>query len=476
MEPSIDNYISYLGNNKFRFLNIEVDFGEKVIWDYLEGGKLWTYNLNYFEFLNQGDSKIFVGDFNRLIKNYIAQLPYLKTGNDPFPTSLRIINWIKYFIKHELKDHEVLKSLYSQCYILKENKECHLLGNHLLENGFALTISGLFFQDKELFNDGKKILLDQLNEQILNDGAHFELSPMYHSLMLYRLFDVINMIQSNLPEINKTFLNQDIFLFFLKHKASLMCSWLENMIFSYDSFPLFNDSTNQIAPSPFSLLDYAKKLSISSNAVKLFESGYRRLKNEAFDIIIKAGNIGPDYIPGHAHADSLSFVCNISEVPLIVDPGITTYEKNENRHFERSTINHNTVSVGNQNSSMIWNGFRVAKRAKTTILSCSSDSIEAYHNGYKVLHKRSLTLKNKALQIIDNLTKQNAEAHFHFHPDLAVKVIDNKAFIQNKKVSFVNAKSVEIFNYRYSTGFNNSLTGKKITVKFYDYLITTIEI
>ena len=39
-----DNYFSFL-NNKYKFHN-EVD------WNFDGFGKLWTYNLNYFEFLN----------------------------------------------------------------------------------------------------------------------------------------------------------------------------------------------------------------------------------------------------------------------------------------------------------------------------------------------------------------------------------------------------------------------------------------
>ena len=36
-----------------------------------------------------------------------------------------------------------------------------------------------------------------LNEQILDDGGHYELSPMYHKLMLYRILDCINLAKSN---------------------------------------------------------------------------------------------------------------------------------------------------------------------------------------------------------------------------------------------------------------------------------------
>ena len=39
-------------NSTFKFLNIGKEFSE-IDWEYPDYGRLWTYNLNYFEFLNQ---------------------------------------------------------------------------------------------------------------------------------------------------------------------------------------------------------------------------------------------------------------------------------------------------------------------------------------------------------------------------------------------------------------------------------------
>src|SRR5690606_15074754 len=43
----------YLGENEFRFLNQVKNFGEIIDWNFSGYGKLWTYNLEYFEFLHQ---------------------------------------------------------------------------------------------------------------------------------------------------------------------------------------------------------------------------------------------------------------------------------------------------------------------------------------------------------------------------------------------------------------------------------------
>ena len=39
-------------DNSFIFLNVAHSFLAKIDWNYNELGKLWTYNLNYFDFLN----------------------------------------------------------------------------------------------------------------------------------------------------------------------------------------------------------------------------------------------------------------------------------------------------------------------------------------------------------------------------------------------------------------------------------------
>src|SRR5690606_35793584 len=45
----------YLGNNKFCFLNLKKQFDQDIDWNFIEYGKLWNYNLEYFDFLFQND-------------------------------------------------------------------------------------------------------------------------------------------------------------------------------------------------------------------------------------------------------------------------------------------------------------------------------------------------------------------------------------------------------------------------------------
>ena len=71
------------------------------------------------------------------------------------------------------------------------------MGNHLLENAFALLFSSYYFQNEKFYNKSTFLLKSQLNEQILKDGGHFELSPMYHQIVFHRLLDSIQLIKLN---------------------------------------------------------------------------------------------------------------------------------------------------------------------------------------------------------------------------------------------------------------------------------------
>ena len=263
--------------------------------------KLWLYNLNYFDYLLQPTMTREKG--LKLIHDFIENGEFNTFALDSYPTSLRIINWIKFISLHSIHDPVILASLHDQCIILSRNIEYHLLGNHILENGFALFTAGLFFRELNVYKKGKQILISQLNEQILPDGGHYELSPMYHAIILNRLLGIINILQNN-PGTNQEFLP------LLKGKASMLIQWIKEMTFSTGNFPLFNDATRRIAPDTQQLLDYAARLDIAiqkSNSFQLSTSGYRKYNSSRYEIIIDAGKIGPQYIPGHAHADMLNF-------------------------------------------------------------------------------------------------------------------------------------------------------------------------
>ena len=437
----------FISGYEFCFLNLKHDFKDKVDWNFSSYGKLWTYNLNYFEFLNQKDDV-------RLIYDFIEKIPFVKDGLEPFPISLRAVNWIKFLIKYEINDSTINDSLYAQYYILLDNLEYHLLGNHLLENGFSLIFGGYYFNDDNLKNTGKKILCDELNEQILSDGAHFELSPMYHQLMLFRLLDVINFIQNN----GKDF----VFLNFLKEKAILMLGYLKAITYKNGDMPMLNDSASGIAPTSGDLFLYAKNLGIDKFEASSFASGYKKVSRGRYECVLDVADVKASYIAGHTHADTFSFEIYIDGKPFIVDCGISTYENNQRRAYEKSTRAHNTIEINSCSSSDTWGSFRLANRAKIVNMKTGDNFVSATHDGYKkfgVLHTRSWKFDENLITINDGLNKNTqAVSRLHFHPSITKDEIFKCINLEDK--------DFQIKEYMYALGYNRLQSAFVLEISF----------
>ena len=473
-KDGIYNYTSFDSKElTFKFLNISHSFNDKIDWNYQEYGKLWTYNLNYFDFLNQ--DSISKEDGIPLIEDYIKNENILLDGKEPYPISLRGINWIKFLSKNKISNSDIDTILYNDFIVLSENLEYHLLGNHLLENAFSLFFGAYYFQDDLFYQKAKRLLKQELDEQILNDGAHFELSPMYHQTLFFRLLDCINLIK-----LNKSWIVDD-FVIFLEKKASLMCSWLKHITYKNGDIPMVNDSTYMIAPSSKNLINFSKKLGVNSVLQPLTDSGYRKINAEKYELFMDVGNIGPDYQPGHAHCDTFSFELQVNKLPLFVDAGITTYDKNSKRQNERETASHNTVQINDWEQSEVWGGFRVGRRAKITSLIEKDFYISAKHNGYKkkgLVHERTFKWSDDKITILDTLNKatnDNARAYFHLHSSIDMPIIKNEKVILNDKgifISFSAYSNIKIVSYELSSGFNISMPAHKIVVDF-DHTLTT---
>ena len=470
---TIQKTSTYSGNLEFCFLNIRHKFEGTIDWNYNEYGKLWTYNLNYFDFLNQ--SSIKQSEALILMKDYVERTEELKDGLEPYPISLRCINWIKYLSKNNIQDEAINTSLYNQYLRLLDNLEYHILGNHLLENGLSLLFGAYYFKDDVLYLKAKNIIEEELEEQILQDGAHFELSPMYHQIILDRVLDCICLVQENPWKENLELLYQ------MKLKAEEMMSWLNEVTFKDGIIPMVNDSAFGIAPDTSSLLDYGENLKIIPRKIQLSASGYRKFTNDTYELFTDVGEVGPKYQPGHAHADTFSFLLK-TDKPFIVDTGLSTYNMGEVREEERSTIFHNTVTINDENSSKVWSGFRVANRANVTIEKDIENELVASHNGYKnkgIKHTRSFKVNASEILINDFINKDlEAQAHFHFHPDCKLEVNSSNKEVKfnDITITFDGSNELNKSTYQYAQGYNNKLEADKITITFINSLETKIKI
>lgn len=456
----------------FTFLNRSHRFEGPVDWNFAGYGKLWAYNLNYFDFLNQGsgmDRELGLA----LIRAFIGQLTSDNVGTEPFPTSLRIINWVKFLTRYDIRDSHIDASLLAQSKILQDNLEYHLLGNHLLENAFALLFSAYYYEDKQFYKRAVNILKKELEVQILPDGGHFELSPMYHQIILDRLLDCINLAKNNAG------FGRDL-IGLLEAKAAMMLSWLRQITFGNGDIPLVNDAANNIAPTSAQLFDYAEQLNLKEAALPLGASGYRKIVKDNYELFVDVGPIGPDYIPGHAHSDTFSFELYTNGHPFIVDTGTSTYEDNALRFWQKSTRAHNTVQIGYYDQTEVWSSFRVARRAHITERIESGNEITVSHNGYNRIgaeHHRRFQHNQDSIMIMDEVKMKHptpALSFLHFHPDIDVRLENNTITAGAAIITLGGAEKISIEPYDYAPAFNRLIPSRVAVVHFYRFLKTEI--
>jgi len=379
------------GARTFRFLN---EVRQIKTWNDPGIPKLWLYNLHYFEHTEP-----------HLMREWVREnQPGHGNGWEPYPLSLRIVNWIKSGLP---LDEE---SLATQAQYLSESVEYHLLANHLFANAKALVFAGTYFDCEPWLRQGLSILEEQIPEQILSDGGHFERSPMYHSIILEDLLDLISLSHAYpgiLPDWSEP--------------AARMLSWLRQMSHPDGRISFFNDAAFGVAPELRELEAYADRLGIASAAVPLGDSGYVRLEGGQTVVLFDAAPVGPDYQPGHAHADSLSFEMSYRGQRLIANSGVSTYEAGPERLRQRGTAAHNTVRIDQRDSSEVWAGFRVGRRARPCGVSTDNHTwVEAAHDGYRpVIHRRRLELRPGHLlvtDLIEGSDRHEVAIFFHMFP------------------------------------------------------------
>ena len=386
----------YFGHFSFEFIGLKQSFDHRIDWNFQGHGKLWNYNLQYFSYLL--DEGIPVDERLRLLRDFSEQLLASTIPPEPYPVSLRIVNTLLFHSRYPITDTIILEALQKQIDYLANNLEYHLLANHLLENAFSLVIASVYLSDQSLYRRSYRLLIDQLKEQILTDGGHYECSVMYQSILLSKLLLCIEVARK------VVWVGTDE-LSILEEKAAKMLGWINAYSFPDGSWALMNDAAEKIAPTTASLLEAANVLNIVPIEVGLDNSGFRKMKGANWELLIKTGGVQPVYQPGHVHADVSSYCLWYKGQQIIVDPGISTYAISARRNIERGTSVHNTVSINGYNQSDVWGGFRVGKRARVMSLEDSSHcvrvAVHPYFN-YRCKHERKFVKINDHSLVIED--------------------------------------------------------------------------
>jgi uncharacterized heparinase superfamily protein len=388
---------------RVRLLDREVDFGDRIDWDYRDEGPLWAYHLHQFDYLR--DPGLSAGPRTEVVLDWIARHRG-GVGWSPHPTSLRILAWTKLLLGEGglVTDAgaraRVRASVARQTATLASRLETHLLANHYLSNLLALAVASVAFEGPGLASEHAEALRNELAEQIGPDGAHYERSPMYHSLLLESVLDLLNLGVERLP----TVLAAE-----LRDAAERMLGALRVWTHPDGQIALFADSAFGIAQAPAALERYAAALGLSPRGPEpegvLGAAGYVRLERAPFTLIASVAGPMPSYQPGHAHCDALAFELSLGKERFVTDTGVTEYVPGPNRHHSRTTRAHATLEVDGREQAEIWAAHRVGGRPRVECVSVEPGRrLEATCASWSTpdsVHRRTWTLVEGRLTMLD---------------------------------------------------------------------------
>ncbi len=188
----------------------------------------------------------------------------------------------------------------------------------------------------------------ELPLQVLADGAYAERSPQYHVIVLRDVLLAPGLAgrrgYAADPRIGDA--------------ARAMARWL-SLLRRGDDLPWLNDAAPDATPPLDEVLSLAAALHLGDeNAdgwlgrafggqprpvsppprsdLELPDTGCSIVRDGSSELLFEHGPIGPDEQPGHGHSDALSYELIWEGAPMVTDTGVTTYDANGVRAFERS--------------------------------------------------------------------------------------------------------------------------------------------
>jgi len=391
--------INELMEGRFCFLNHTVELPDPINWRVAirqEVSHLWRFQLHYHEYLMDMAAAYATDEDVRYLSrawqiveqwienNSLTDANVLNDAWHPYCISRRIPIWILLWSAspNTCDDAERFhQSLHQQASFLERNLEWDLCGNHLLENLKALLMCGIFFEGKDAERwkaRGEQSLRQQIREQILPTGEHFERSPMYHCHVTELLLDLADCTARVNPELSAL----------CKRTSEEMAGFLQQIVHPDGEIPLLSDSCfGETAPASRLTESIAEADREQAASVSHKVGDYWVHSDGGDFLLFDAGPTGADQLPAHAHCDLLNIEASIGGQRLFVDSGVFNYEDDEMRAYCRSTAAHNVLEIDGMNQCDVWSRFRMGYRGRPTRFESGIQNgfnwVVASHNAYR---------------------------------------------------------------------------------------------
>jgi len=434
--PILAQRAAALARGRFAYVGREADYSTGIRWRDPDASPLWAFNLQY---LGAVLDLVLAGrppEAQRILSAWSAEFGerWDRVAWHPYPVSLRLTNLC--FAAAQLGSFDALApgacalAATHAAYLL-HHLERDLRGNHLLENAFALLVAAAYLDGPlaaRCAAAARGILITEIAEQVRADGSHFELSPMYHAIVMQRCLQALALLDRHDPLARET----------VAPAVTRMAGFLAGTLCPDGDIPLLGDAVRGFAAPPLALLRLAERLAdvrpvpATAGVTSFDDAGLHVFRTPRTWAIFDAGPVCPDYLPGHGQADSLTVEVWCDGACVVGDPGVHEYTGPE-RAWGRSSRAHSTLTVDDADTSEVYDSFRVGGRARIAGVVREPRAVAATLAPFGVAAQLARRVQLAAapgsgLQIIDRASAPAGRAvrsRLHLAP--AIELVDGPA-------------------------------------------------
>ena len=431
-------------------------------------------------------------EFINQISEWIDNNP-VRYGINWFNTmevGIRVVNWIialLYFIRSPYITEKFLskyfESVQQHGYHIYHNLENLQLftSNHYVGNLFGLhilsSVCPFLNQSHKWLKFSKCELEKEIIRQTYDDGWDYESSTAYHRLVT-EMFLYAFLIANYL---NQSF--SDSYIKRLKKMLSVI-----NVIQKPDhTIPQIGDNDSgfslvfdfyfdNLNVSYLILLAARNNLIVTETQTRGFykyeDSRYYVYKNDGIYLLITAGSKELIGLGSHAHNDILSFVLNINDEDILIDPGTFVYMSDtEKRNHFRSIVSHNTLYwEGFEPRNLTDDVFKLVETGTVAVKSATGNGMGfkfvgkyRYKNRY---HQRSIfcNYEDGYFTVTDTASHDGAILNFTCKPNNSLHKIENGFIINTVRFEFTGIYRITIKNSFYSSGYGKIQPTKSVNV------------
>lgn len=427
--PTLAERAAALAGGQFHFIGRTANYAGGVRWRDADASPLWLFNLHYLG----GVLDLTLADRDAaaraLLRGWSAAFDerWDPVAWHPYPVSLRLTN-LCFAAAHRgsfaVLGNGACQLAATHAAFLLRHLEYDLRGNHLLENACALLVASRCLSGglaRRCEAQARDILAREVPEQVQADGSHFELSPMYHLIVMQRLLQALALLDSGDALARDT----------LAPAVARMARFLAGILCPDGDIPLLGDAARGFAAAPAALLALAEgaagtpQPAPADGVTSFADAGLHVLRDARNWVIFDAGPVCPDYLPGHGQADSLTVEVWCDGVCVVGDPGVHEYTGPE-RAWNRSSRAHSTLTVDDADSSEVYGSFRVGGRARISDVAADACGVAATLHPFGTtarLRRRVALEPDGGISIADETDAPPASlvrSRLHLHPQVEI--------------------------------------------------------